>query len=244
MELHNALRNIVQTDGKEILKDVRLVNILDDFNAYQDIPASKYILRAIIADGYTGKLLMIGKWDIKAETLVQKFSTITGFIPELVLLIFQSIAFGLGWINLINQDSIQNKQKQPDADITQPSNSPFQSGWRNSMTDDEKEDYIISLLDYDNSRESQNNVKLENISFEVNDEEEITMYCEFRRTGIMSDVTSVWLRYALYDLRGRMKDTGLVNGMDGTESNPKPVSKMWWNLKAPQISRIRLFWED
>ena len=60
----------------------------------------------------------------------------------------------------------------------------------------------------------------------------------------MSDVTSVWLRYALYDLRGRMKDTGLVNGMDGTESNPKPVSKMWWNLKAPQISRIRLFWED
>lgn len=99
MELHKALRNIIQTDGPEILKEVRLVNILDDFNAYQDIPASKYILRSIIAEGYTSKLLALGKWDNNAVMLSQKFSSMTGFIPESVFVIFQSIAYGLGWIN-------------------------------------------------------------------------------------------------------------------------------------------------
>lgn len=33
MELHKALRHIIQTEGQDILKEIRLVNILDDFKA-------------------------------------------------------------------------------------------------------------------------------------------------------------------------------------------------------------------
>ena len=245
MELHKALRNIINTEGQEILNDLRLVNILDDFNAYQDIPASKYILRAIIADGFTSKLLPLGKWDCAAELLVNKFITVTGFVPEAVNRIFLSLAYGLEWldektIKTHNDSSVSNNHK---SQSPQPKSTSTPVAWNKKMTDDEKERYVFSLLEYDNSKESKFHVKLENLSFDIDEDEEITIQCEFRRTGKVPGTGYAWLHYALYDQRGRMKDTGLVSCVTNTESNPKPVSNSWWKLKVPQISKIRLYWE-
>lgn len=252
MELHKALRHIIQTEGQDIIKEIRLVNILDDFNSYQDILASKYILRAIIVDGYTAKLLTLGKWGTDAEHLASKFSTITGFIPEAVFRIFLSLAYGLDWIdeNTCREYSshIPNPAKNnvsPQQHSVHPSVS---SVWRNNMSEDEKETFIFSLLDYDNSQENHFHVKLENLSFDVDDNEEITLHCEFRRTGKIPGYgyasACVSLNYALYDLRGRIKDTGLVGFITNTEINPKPVSTQWWKLKASKISKVRLYWES
>lgn len=246
MELHRALQHIIQTEGQDILKETRLVNILDDFNAYQDIPASKYILRAIIAEGYTNKLLALGKWDNNAEMLSQKFSAMTGFVPESVSIIFQSIAWGLSWVNSVNQSqsrNSQNQQKQPQPKSPQPFRPTIQSGWRKDMTEDEKEEYLFSLMEYDNSKESQLHVKLENLSFEVNEDEEIEITCEYMRIGKIPDKYA-WLHYALYDLRGRMKNTGVLGSMTNEESNPKPDYLLVRKPLASQISKIRLYWED
>lgn len=32
MELYTALRNIISVDGQDIIKDVRVINILNDYN--------------------------------------------------------------------------------------------------------------------------------------------------------------------------------------------------------------------
>lgn len=101
MPLHMALRNVIKTDGEDIIKDVKLVNILNDFHAYNEFPVAKYILRSIITDGYSCKLHSIGRWNNEALQLVSKFVSTTGFVPECVNYIFQSLAFGLGWINEI-----------------------------------------------------------------------------------------------------------------------------------------------
>ena len=106
MDLHVALRNIIDTDGIDIVKDVRLVNILSDFKAFEAIPASKYILRAIIAEGYASRLVACGKWDVNAKALCNHFVLSTGFQEDYVYLIFQSMAYGLRFVNRI--DSIQN----------------------------------------------------------------------------------------------------------------------------------------
>ncbi len=106
MELHKAIRNIVETDGKQIVTDVRLVNILSDFRAFDSIPASKYILRAVIADGYAQKLLAIGDWNTQSENLCNQFVATTGFQSDYVSMVFQSLAFGLGYLSSI--DSIQS----------------------------------------------------------------------------------------------------------------------------------------
>lgn len=113
LPLHMALRNVIQSDSEDIIKDVKLVNILDDFHVYNDFPVAKYILRSIIADGYSRKLHSIGCWNNEALQLVSKFVATTGFIPEHVNRIFQSLAYGLGWINVITcieSDSIESQK--------------------------------------------------------------------------------------------------------------------------------------
>lgn len=125
MPLHIALRNVIQTDGKSIITESRLVNILDDFHAYDVIPASKYILRVVIAEGYSSKLLIIGKWDNKAQQLSDKFASITGFIPGNVNSIFESIAYGLGWINTFSA-------------LPNPSNTPSSTPQTTSHTTSSK----------------------------------------------------------------------------------------------------------
>lgn len=48
MELHLALRNIIKTVGPNIITEGRMVNILCDFQAFDTLPASKYVMRAIL----------------------------------------------------------------------------------------------------------------------------------------------------------------------------------------------------
>lgn len=113
MELHLALRNIVKTDGPSIITEGRLVNILCDFQAFDAIPASKYVMRAIIDDGYSKKLLQCAKWDMAAQQLSGQFAMTTGFQQDIVWTIFQSLAYGLGWINTISSSQPQGVAPQP-----------------------------------------------------------------------------------------------------------------------------------
>lgn len=99
MELHQALKHIIRSEGQDIVTDLRLINILNDLNAYQDIQGSKYILRAIIDDGFASRFYQIRSLNNQANDLIRRFTTTTGFNEESVLKIFHSLAFGLGWIN-------------------------------------------------------------------------------------------------------------------------------------------------
>ena len=118
MELHQALRNIVKTDGPNIITEGKLINILSDFQAFDCLPASKYVTRAIIDDGYSKRLLACKKWDSSAQQLPHQFALNTGFQLELVNKIFQSMAYGLGWLSSI--DNTTTNQCSPIVP-TQPS---------------------------------------------------------------------------------------------------------------------------
>lgn len=102
MSLHEALRYIVETEGSDILNDTRLVNILDDFHAYDELPSAKYILRALIGDSYVRKFINIGAWNNEALNFTSKLSSSTGFNPEQITELFHAIAFGLHWIGYTN----------------------------------------------------------------------------------------------------------------------------------------------
>ncbi len=116
LDLHVALRNIIDIEGVDIINESRIINILSDCKTFDAMPASKYILRAIIADGYTKRLLSFGKWDVNAMTLCNHFATCTGFQEEYVNLIFQSLAYGLGYLNSITPfNTTNNPPKQPNA---------------------------------------------------------------------------------------------------------------------------------
>ena len=102
MELHKAIKNILDSDGVDSLNDIRLVNILDDFRAFESLPASKYILRSIINDKYIDHLVQIGGWNSKSLALCQQFANATGFQFDYVRLVFQSIAYGLNYTDTVD----------------------------------------------------------------------------------------------------------------------------------------------
>ena len=141
MELHQALRNIVKTDGPNIITEGRLINILCDFQAFDSLPASKYVTKAIIDDGYSKRLLACKKWDISAQQLPHQFALNTGFQLDIVSKIFQSLAYGLGWLN-----SIDTTISSPSAPVV-PIQPPKPKHIGKNPTVQEANDYFTSLIE-------------------------------------------------------------------------------------------------
>lgn len=116
MELYTALRNIISVNGQDIIKDVRVINILNDYNTFQNNAGIQYMLRAFIEDGYINQLLSVGKLDNSISILSNKIATKTGFTISMIDYIIYSIVYGLGWSNekpsnqFNQQTNTQNKQ--------------------------------------------------------------------------------------------------------------------------------------
>lgn len=120
MKLHSAIREIVQSQGQDAILDIRFVNMLIDLNAFNDVPATKYIMRAIINDGYMQKFLQLGEWSSPAMNLSQKYASITGFDIDAIDLIFQSIAYGLAWVQSVDVNSSNHSQQASQGDNQNP----------------------------------------------------------------------------------------------------------------------------
>lgn len=246
MPLHKALRNVILTEGKDIVKELRLVNILDDFHAYESISASKYILRAIIADGYSTKLLSLGMWNNKALNLVDRFIQNTGFIKESATGIFQSIAFGLGWINEIKSypnssasSSIPNKPTQPQL---QTPRKQIKKLWNSDMDEDETNDFFMSITEIDNETANSFGVEIENLCFFLNTSGNISLSCEIVRKSKKKNKDYAFLHYALYDAKGRVASTDYHTVMQPESPNSNPII-IGLELSPEDISRIRLYFQ-
>lgn len=120
MELHKALRYIINNYRENILCEIRLVNILSDFNAFENIQGAKYIMRALIDEGITRKLLYLDKYDNSAKELAHRFIITTGFNSDIVNEIFNSLAYGLGWIKRMPQA----KKSDPSISVQTTKQSP------------------------------------------------------------------------------------------------------------------------
>lgn len=152
MELHKAIKSVLETDGIEILKDVRLINILSDLQSFETMPACKYILRSVIADGYAQKLIAIGAWNHQSENLCSQFIAMTGFQVDYARAVFQSLAFGLGYI--VSVDNLCNMHNQsPTSKPVKPQSSKLSLRYYeiNKLTQEEQYRYKDAAEDYLNS---------------------------------------------------------------------------------------------
>lgn len=57
MNLSQAIRSLVEAKGINILKSPLSINILSDYNAFNEYPSSKNILKNIISEGYLDKIV-------------------------------------------------------------------------------------------------------------------------------------------------------------------------------------------
>ena len=97
MELSNSLELVVRDFGHSILSSPRLINILNDYNAFKNNIAAKLIMQTAISSNHIERFLKIGKYDTHAQLLIDKFSYEFGFKHENVQTVFRAIAIALNW---------------------------------------------------------------------------------------------------------------------------------------------------
>lgn len=244
MELHKALRHIIQTEGQDILKEIRLVNILDDFKAYADMPTAKYILRAIIADGFAHNLLSIGKWNNDAINLSSRFASNTGFMPESVEILFKSLAFGLGWVNQLPK--ITNANSAPK---TQPATSTSlvknKKSW-SKLNVEEREEWLNSLVEIKKS-----SCGLTYDSIYIADDSynnDVAFYINYEVSGRLPKDRWVNLAYAIYDTSNRLRKksilTSTLGDSKGKSYNIVDSDYVSLNFKYNDIGKIMIYIED
>lgn len=97
LELQKRLRTIIQAEGEAVITSPRIVNILDDLKAFSDMPAAKYILKALISDGTIERFVKFGKWDKNCNQFIYRVAENTGFKPNMLYIVFKGISHGLNW---------------------------------------------------------------------------------------------------------------------------------------------------
>ena len=67
--LPESIKGVIQQYGNDIVKSIRLSNILDDVASFDDLPAAKPVLRTLLKAGYGEKLLSVKKdWNLKVNS--------------------------------------------------------------------------------------------------------------------------------------------------------------------------------
>ena len=120
MTFQDAIISVINDFGKDIFTNVSVVNILSDYNGYEESKAFRIILRIIISEGYIEQIRMTKNWELNCSKLIERFVNNTGFQEDKAVYVINSIAIGLGLITGKVSYSIENSTcvAQSDFDYT------------------------------------------------------------------------------------------------------------------------------
>lgn len=122
MVLHYIIKKITSEYGKIIVSDLRLYNILSDLNAFKYEPESiKFVLKQVLQ--LRGKdLLDASKRSLPAQTTlnqyVQYVTNQCGFVEKQVRYVVESLAYGIGWISQLSENSFRPESFEQKLEIT------------------------------------------------------------------------------------------------------------------------------
>lgn len=99
--MHTIIKKIIKKQGQDVITSKILVNCIDDEGGFSDVEKRPYkkILKLIIEEGYSRKLLDIGAWNAEAEMLARTCAQRSLIQEEGVLYVFACLAYGLGWLS-------------------------------------------------------------------------------------------------------------------------------------------------
>ena len=100
-----SIKEVIRLYGKDVVKDIRMSNILNDIASFEEIPAAKLVLRVILKEKYGARLLEVENQAIDSELKICEFSSEIsrnyGYQEDIVVFLLKSIAYGLGWTDAI-----------------------------------------------------------------------------------------------------------------------------------------------
>lgn len=99
--MHTIIKKIIKKQGQDVITSKILVNCIDDEGGFSDVERRPYkkIIKLIIDEGYSRKLLDVGAWNAEAEMLARTCAQRSLIQEEGVLYVFACLAYGLGWLS-------------------------------------------------------------------------------------------------------------------------------------------------
>lgn len=163
MELHKAIKEIVEQQGSDIIKNVQVINFLLDYRAFADKPATKLILRDIINSGYAEEILALKNegigWQIKFKKYQHEFIDACGYKEELAVYVFDSIAYALG-MNVEKEEPRERPAFNVDSffpitEVPLPQSKQLSNSSSSTQQNDPTDFYTIALTFYNNGKYKQ-----------------------------------------------------------------------------------------
>ena len=106
MELHQALKLIADTEGFSVLSEKRLLNILNDLQAFGEMPSSRFIISCMINEGLIKSIVDIGEHGAELQKALNAFNNKTGFSEVQTKYITSCFEYAIGLINEVNRTLI------------------------------------------------------------------------------------------------------------------------------------------
>ena len=111
MNFQKAIVSVINDYGKDILLKSTVINILSDYNAFQESKAFKVILKHIISEGFLDQIQYIKNWETSHPQLINRFVENTGFQYDKSLYVVSSLAYALGISQTTASYNISNPQQ-------------------------------------------------------------------------------------------------------------------------------------
>lgn len=226
-----AFTAVINHYGLDILGKISFVNILDDLNVFRENKDLKIIMKYAIEQGYFNKFLKIKEINGDVNHLIYNFSKATGFKKNRVNLIFEALSYGI-----CEKDSSFNVKE-----LEMIQNYNPQNIWSKNMDEDSLDEFFLSRTEYDNSYDDILGVEIANIGFSLDYFENLVLTCEIRRTKKIDRWLS--LKYGVFNLKGRGKETGQIGYFPNKEIGTKIESVTFRDIKPGNIGRIKLYWD-
>ncbi len=145
MTFQDALNKVVEDFGVDFLQSPKLINILNDYNAFESEKAYKFILATFVSEGTIKDILQIADWEFEARQIIAKVVLNTGLDDVKVTNLVNYIA---NCANIIKQEQYIKQESSYNYQNTIPSQTPDSIAGRQSglATNNIKVTYSYNLL--------------------------------------------------------------------------------------------------
>lgn len=108
VKLHIAAKDIISQFGKDTIITNKFVNLLSDFNAFNEYPSTKEVLKTFIKEGYSSQLhalLSLSRKEFiqSSDFVFKNFKTNCNYKKDVATYVCDCFLFALGYIEKINE---------------------------------------------------------------------------------------------------------------------------------------------
>ena len=125
MTLSQAIKSLVEAKGLSILTSPMALNILSDYNAFNEHPSSKNILKNVVSEGYLDKIAFFYDNQIPLgdapQTYLSEMFMKLGFRKDVSAYVLNSILEALGYDGLIKLDQEECQGSSDIDEVINPS---------------------------------------------------------------------------------------------------------------------------